>query len=173
MGQPPGARPETGRVHQVGCGLPSLQKKVSYLGYDVSEEGIYLTSKFIDQVRDWPTPTSGAELASMLGFFGYYRESLPQYSELTAEMNDLKSRRKWTGGEWTPKMQRDFETLKRLFVQDGGPMRAHPIIPDGGDAGEFVLTTDWSAQAMLSTCPRRTELAPPLYPLNYITGTVW
>ena len=74
-----------------------LQKKVSYLGYNVSEEGIHLTSKFIDQVRDWPAPTSGAELASMLGFFGYYRESLSMYSELTAEMNDLKSRRKWTG----------------------------------------------------------------------------
>ena len=45
-------------------------------------------------------------------------------------------------------MQHDFETLKRLFVQDGGPVRAHPMIPDGGDAGEFVLATDWSAQAM-------------------------
>ena len=84
----------------------------------------------------------------MLVFFGYYRESLPQYSELTAEMNNLKSRRKWTGGEWTPEMQRDFETLKQLFVQDGGPVRAHPMIPDGGEAGEFVLATDWSAQAM-------------------------
>ena len=27
-----------------------LQRKVSYLGYDVSEEGIHLTSKFIEQV---------------------------------------------------------------------------------------------------------------------------
>ena len=76
-----------------------LQQKVSYLGYDVSEEGIHLTSKFIDQVRDWPAPTSGAELASMLVFFGYYRESLQTYSELTAEMNELKSKRKWIGGE--------------------------------------------------------------------------
>ena len=92
-----------------------LQRKVSYLGYDVSEEGIHLTSKFIEQVRDWPTPTSGTELASMLGFFGYYRESLPEYSALTADMNNLKSRRKWTGGEWTPEMQRDFETLKKSF----------------------------------------------------------
>jgi transposase InsO family protein len=125
-----------------------LQKKVSYLGYDVSEEGIHLTTKFIDQVREWPTPTSGTELASMLGFFGYYRESLPQYSELTAAMNELKAKRKWTGGEWTPEMQHDFETLKRLFIEDGGPVRAHPMIPDGGDAGEFVLATDWSAQAM-------------------------
>ena len=125
-----------------------LQRKVSYLGYDVSEEGIHLTSKFIEQVRDWPTPTSGTELASMLGFFGYYRESLPEYSALTADMNNLKSRRKWTGGEWTPEMQRDFETLKNLFVQDGGPIRAHPMIPDGGTAGEFVLSTDWSEKAM-------------------------
>ena len=125
-----------------------LQRRVSYLGYDVSEEGIHLTSKFIEQVRDWPAPTSGAELASMLGFFGYYRESLPEYSALTADMNSLKSRRKWTGGEWTPEMQRDFETLKKLFVQDGGPVRAHPMVPDGGDAGEFVLATDWSEKAM-------------------------
>ena len=84
----------------------------------------------------------------MLGFFGYYRESLPQYSELTADMNNLKSRRKWTGEEWTPQMQSDFETLKKLFVQDGGPVRAHPMVPDGADAGEFVLATDWSEKAM-------------------------
>ena len=45
------------------------------------------------------------------GVFGYYRESLPQYSELTAAMNELKAKRKWTGGEWTPEMQHDFETL--------------------------------------------------------------
>ena len=80
----------------------------------------------------------------MLGFFGYYRESLQQYSALTADMNNLKSRRKWTGEEWTPEMQRDFETLKKHFDQDGGQIRAHTMVPDGGAAGEFVLATDWS-----------------------------
>ena len=91
----------------------------------------------------------------MLEFFGYYRESLLQYYELTADMNNLKSRRKWTGDEWTPEMQRDFDTLKKLFVQNGGPIRAHPMVPDGGEAGEFVCLTDWSEKAMaglLSQC---------------------
>ena len=57
----------------------------------------------------------------MLEFFGYYRESLLQYYELTADMNNLKSRRKWTGDEWTPEMQRDFETLKKTLYSERGP----------------------------------------------------
>ena len=63
---------------------------MEYLGYGVTEKGIHLTEKAVGLIRSWPTPTSGAELASVLGFLGYYRESVV---EETAEMNSLKTKK--------------------------------------------------------------------------------
>ena len=63
-------------------------------------------------------------------------------------MNTLKTKKVWGPDDWTPNIQDQFDTLKELFCREGGPVRAHPMVPDGGKAGEFVLMTDWSAHAM-------------------------
>ena len=60
-----------------------FQRYVEYLGYGVTEKGIHLTEKAVGLIRSWPTPTSGAELASVLGFLGYYREALVEFARLT------------------------------------------------------------------------------------------
>ena len=46
-----------------------FEAAVDYLGFKVDEDGIHMTDKFVQQVKDWPTPTSGKELATALGFF--------------------------------------------------------------------------------------------------------
>ena len=51
-----------------------FEDAVDYLGFRISADGIGMTTKFIEQIRDWPQPKSGKELASALGFMGYYRE---------------------------------------------------------------------------------------------------
>ena len=66
---------------------------MEYLGYWVTEKGIHLTEKAVGLIKSWPTPTSGAELASVLGFLGYYREALVEFAWLMAEMNSLKTKK--------------------------------------------------------------------------------
>ena len=56
---------------------------MEYLGYGVTKEGIHLTEKAVGLIRYWPVPTSGAELASVLGFLDYYRESIAEFGKLT------------------------------------------------------------------------------------------
>ena len=46
-----------------------FQRYVEYLGYGVTTEGVHLTKKAVELMR------SRAELASVLGFPGYYWES--------------------------------------------------------------------------------------------------
>ena len=67
-------------------------------------------------IKASPVPKTAAELALVLGFFGYYRESVVNFSELTSQMNTLKTKKVWEPGDWTSKMQTQFDTLKRLFL---------------------------------------------------------
>ena len=55
-------------------------KAMDYLGYRVTGNGLTLTDKFIRDIREWAQPSGPKELATALGFFGYYREFLPQFS---------------------------------------------------------------------------------------------
>ena len=69
-----------------------------------------------------------------LGFTGYYRNFIENYSYLTNEMNTQKKNEKL---DWTKVMQRKFELLKDCFRKK--PIRAYPRydLPD-----KFILTAD-------------------------------
>ena len=68
---------------------------------------------------------------------------------LTAEMNQLKAKKKWDANTWTPRLQAQFETLKSEFLSVSGVVRAHPMSLGEEGAGEYILTTDWSKQALV------------------------
>ena len=126
-----------------------FQKTAEYLGFEVSQEGLRMTDKNVKVIRDWPAPTSGTELASVIGFFSFYREFSASFARLSAPLNELKKvRGAWPPGTWTPELQNTFDAPKEEFTREGGPCRAHPMIPGTEGAGEFILYTDWSAEAM-------------------------
>ena len=117
-----------------------FEERTEYLGFEVSQEGVAMQKGYIDRIMDWPVPTTVKELATFLGFVGYYRAFIREFSELTHEMN---AQRKEKELKWTETMQRDFEILKKKFEER--PIRSYPRydLPD-----EFQLTTDFSAKAI-------------------------
>ncbi len=58
-----------------------LQREVKYLGHVVSSDGISTDPDKISQVSYWPTPTNRKELMRFLGFTGYYRRYVKNYSQ--------------------------------------------------------------------------------------------
>jgi hypothetical protein len=50
-----------------------LKKRVKFLGYVFTEDGIETDPDKINKVRDWPTPNNADVLRSFLSFTGYYR----------------------------------------------------------------------------------------------------
>jgi hypothetical protein len=64
-------------------------KKVVYLGHVISEAGIAIDPEKTKIVESWPVPTNVKELRSFMGFCGYYRKFIQNFSRRTAPMASL------------------------------------------------------------------------------------
>ena len=117
-----------------------FQAEVDYLGYHITPKGISMIPKYVDKIIQWPAPTTAKELSSFLGFTGYYRMFIEDYSFLTNEMNAAKTNRE--AFIWTDTMNKKFEQLKKKFAER--PIRAFPDYSD--DAEPFTLSVDFSAE---------------------------
>ena len=62
----------------------------------INAEGIKLVPSYVQKLLDWPTPATGKEFSAFLGFAGYYREFLPWYAHVTANLNEVKNKRSIT-----------------------------------------------------------------------------
>ena len=60
------------------------------MGHLVSEDGINLLLSYVNKITELTLPTTGKELSVSLGFAGFYREFLPGFAEVTANLNELK-----------------------------------------------------------------------------------
>ena len=71
---------------------PCMSKlfKVEYLGHKISKEGVEMIPEYVLKVTNWPVPTNGKEVATFLGFAGYYPSFIPQYSALTNRLNGIQ-----------------------------------------------------------------------------------
>ena len=90
---------------------------------------------------NWPTPKTGNELAAFLGFTNYYREFLPDFAKMTADLNTEKSKKII---DWTEDLMKCFIEVKKMFTQ--APCRASPDFSVGSKP--FILTIDFSKQAV-------------------------
>ena len=112
---------------------------VNYLGHMITAEGIQMVPKYVEKIMDWPLPRTGKELKSFLGFCGYYRSFIPNYSSLTAELESLKMEE---DPEWTDETRLQFKNLKEAFRT--APVRGYP---DYESPEPFIVDTDFSGTA--------------------------
>lgn len=59
-----------------------FQTSVKYLGHIVSERGVKTDPEKIEAIKTWPRPKTLKELRSFLGFSGYYRRFIKDYSQI-------------------------------------------------------------------------------------------
>lgn len=62
---------------------------VTYVGHVVSQDGIATDPSKIEAVVSWPRPKTVTELRSFLGFCGYYRRFVKDFSKLCRPLNGL------------------------------------------------------------------------------------
>ena len=65
------------------------QEKVRYVGHIVSQEGIATDPEKTEQVRNWPRPQTPEDVRRYLGFCGYYRRFVKDFSKVAKPLTDL------------------------------------------------------------------------------------
>lgn len=139
-----------------------FQTSVRYLGHIVSQDGVETDPEKIKALSTWPIPRTLKELRSFLGFSGYYRRFIKDYSGIVKPLNDLTSGypplRKGSkptkeqsaqyhnpkepfGSRWTPACQQAFQTIIDKLTSAPVLGFADPKLP-------YILHTDASTTGL-------------------------
>ncbi len=51
-----------------------LRDTVSYLGFQISQDGYTIKTSYLEKLRQWPVPSSLRGVEGLLGFLQYYRQ---------------------------------------------------------------------------------------------------
>lgn len=109
------------RLGEVGLKL-SLDKcqiclpRVKYLGHIVSADGVAPDPDKIEAVTTWPMPTNLKTLQSFLGFCGYYRRFIQNYSAIVRPMTELTK-----GYAPTQKRNKSSLSVDKVYLKESEP----------------------------------------------------
>jgi hypothetical protein len=86
------------------------QKKIEFLGVDVSREGFEMDDKKITDVVQWQRPTTVRSVREFIGFVNFYCQWIPGFSDVAKPLHALFQKdHKW---DWTENEQTAFKVLK-------------------------------------------------------------
>jgi hypothetical protein len=85
------------------------QSSIEFLGVRVREGTVHMDDVKVEKVRKWLPPTNVTEVRKFLGFTGYYRYFIKDYSKITKPL--LLLTHNTTPWHWNDKQQKAFEQL--------------------------------------------------------------
>ena len=127
-----------------------FKRRVKYIGHMVSESGVEPDPDKVEKVKTWPKPRNPEEVRKFIGFVGYYRKFVQNFSKIARPLTDLmpapSSKRKSKAKEqkqwhWGDEEERAFETLKHHLTSP--PILAYPDFTQ-----PFELHTDASQKGL-------------------------
>ena len=113
--------------------------ELSFLGHIVSEEGILVDPKKVEEIIEWKPPRNVIEVRSFLGLAGYYRRFVKGFSMTVAPMTRLLQKN--VKFEWSEKCQANFEKLKAFLTEA-------PVLTQSTYGKEYVIFSDESLSGL-------------------------
>uniref|UniRef100_A0A3B1JYN6 Gypsy retrotransposon integrase-like protein 1 n=1 Tax=Astyanax mexicanus TaxID=7994 RepID=A0A3B1JYN6_ASTMX len=138
-----------------------FQTSVRYLGHIVSQDGVETDPNKVEALKTWPRPKGLKELRSFLGFSGYYRRFIKNYSSVVRPLTNLtvgypplrrssqlkKEPKQYHdpkqpfGSRWTPECECSFQAIIEKLTSAPVLGFANPQLP-------YVLHTDASTTGL-------------------------
>jgi len=112
-----------------------LKTKIAYLGYQITANGVRPDPEKLRVLEKYPVPRSADDVRSFLGFVGFYRQFIPNFSTISRPLTGLL--RKSIKFDWTEECQSSFEELKKNLMEE-------PILKYPDFEKKFVVVTDAS-----------------------------
>ena len=141
--------------------------EVEFLGVVLKGGTVQMDPTKVKGVADWPPPQNLQDVRVFLGFTGFYRYFIPNYSMIAHPLIDLT--RKAVPFHWDPPQMKAFEILKTLMCQ-------RPILRQPDYTLPFFLATDASAYGVGAVLLQEGEINPrtnkPIqHPIAYYSAT--
>jgi hypothetical protein len=64
-------------------------REIKFLGHTISQDGISIDPKKVQEVMDWKPPSTRRQIRSFLGLAGYYRRFIPDFSRIAKPITEL------------------------------------------------------------------------------------
>jgi hypothetical protein len=113
------------RDHQLYAKLSKCDfwlREINFLGHTISQDGVSVDPKKIQEVMNWKPPTTVWQIRSFMGLAGYYRRFIPDFSRIAKPMTELL--KKGVKYEWSQKCEDAFHTLRQHLTTT--PVLAQP-----------------------------------------------
>ncbi len=127
------------------------QPKVNYVGHVVSAAGVSPDPEKVKAVINWKMPTDLKSLRSFLGFCGFYRRFIKNYSAIVRPLTEL------TKGYPPAKGQRKTVPNGKYYQE------SEPLVKDGTRLAQMLSITSFIALHMLQCLHMRIPLSHTYY----------
>ena len=116
-----------------------LKREVTYLGHEISEEGVRPDSDKVKPVEKFPRPRTPKNVKQFVGLASYYRRFIPGFANIAKPLNKLlKNHEPFVWGE---EQEQAFVKLKQLLCEK--PILQYPNFNE-----RFLVTCDASNVAL-------------------------
>jgi len=150
-------------------GLPAVE----YVGRVISKEGLTMSLKKRQTVMNFPMPKYAKEVKSFLGLANYFRDHVPNHSDVVRPLQNLIPDYKRSNTiNWNAEAKIAFEHIRQLindcptmfFLTDTDPIYLHTDASDYGVSGYLFQVIDNTERpvAFVSKSLSRTQLRWPI-----------
>jgi hypothetical protein len=153
------------KLEKCSFGQPSIE----FLGIQVTQGEVQMDDTKVDKVCNWRTPMNVMEVCKFLGFTGYYRYFIKDYSKITQPL--LQLTHLTTPWSWQQEEQAAFETLHKAMMDK-------LVLQQPDFTKPFFLLTDTSVYGMGAILSQEggitdqnTTWKPRLQPVAYYSAT--
>lgn len=129
------------RLREAGLSISSTKshfclKQVKYLGFIISDEGIFPDPDKIRPIVEYPKPNNVKAVRRLVGMAGYYRAHIKNFSSLSSPITELL-KKKYLKFQWT-------ETANAAFLKLKEALATPPILTPPDYSKPFSIHCDAS-----------------------------